>query len=115
MANVETYNTNLTESQLSEAFSRALGDYTDSQINALISAAVAGIGVSASVISSSDENNPTYGTATASDGILITAGLSSNSGVGMKICANTSGEVFICAKQESSTWHSWTKIVNEPA
>lgn len=36
MANVEVFNTGLTEAQLAEAFSRALGDYTDAQINAML-------------------------------------------------------------------------------
>ena len=35
MANVEVFNTGLTEAQLAEAFSRALSDYTDAQINAM--------------------------------------------------------------------------------
>ena len=38
MANIEPFNTGLTEEQLSEAFSRALNDMTDEQINALLAA-----------------------------------------------------------------------------
>ncbi len=36
MANVEAFNTDLTEEQLNQAFSRALGDYTDEQIDSMI-------------------------------------------------------------------------------
>lgn len=36
MANVEVFNTGLTEAQLAEAFSRALSDYTDAQIDAML-------------------------------------------------------------------------------
>ena len=38
MANVEAFNTDLTEEQLNQAFSRALGDYTDEQIDSMIAA-----------------------------------------------------------------------------
>lgn len=36
MATVEAFNTDMTEEQLNQAFSRALGDYTDAQIDAKI-------------------------------------------------------------------------------
>lgn len=36
MATVEAFNTGLTEEQLAEAFSRALSDYTDAQINVML-------------------------------------------------------------------------------
>lgn len=38
MANVEAFNTNLTETQLNNAFDRALSDYTDAQIDTLLAA-----------------------------------------------------------------------------
>ena len=38
MANVEAFNTNLTETQLNNAFDRALSDYTDAQIDVLLAA-----------------------------------------------------------------------------
>lgn len=115
MATVEAFNTNLTESQLNTAFSRALNDYTDAQIDALISAAVADIGVTVSVLAYDDEDNPTYDTPTASSGIMLTVTSSANANVGLRICANTSGEVFASAKQDSSTWHSWSEIVSLPS
>lgn len=112
MVNVEAFNTNLTEAQLNTAFSRALGDYTDAQIDSLIAAAVAGIGVTVSVLAADNADNPTYDTPTASAGILLTVASSANTNVGLKICANTSGEIFACAKQDSSTWHSWAELVS---
>lgn len=111
MANVEAFNTNLSEEQLNTAFSRALGDYTNAQVDALIAAAVSGIGVAVSVIAANDEDNPTYDTPTASPGILLAVTSSENANVGLRICANTSGEIFAAAKQDENTWHSWAELV----
>ena len=42
MPTVDAYNTGLTETQISDAFARALNDYTDAQVDAAIASAVAG-------------------------------------------------------------------------
>lgn len=110
MATVEAFNTGLTEAQLTTAFHRALNDYTDAQVDALIAAAVSGIGLTVSVIAADDTYNPTYDTPTASAGIVLTFASAENSDVGFRVCANTSGEVFACAKQ-STGWHEWSELI----
>ena len=115
MASVEAFNTNLTEAQLTNAFNRALNDYTNAQVDSLIAAAVSGIGVTVSAIAFDDSDNPTYDTPTASAGIILTVISAANNAVGLRICANTSGEIFAAAKQNASTWHDWTEIVSLPS
>ena len=111
MASIETYNTRLTETQLNTAFSRALNDYTDAQVDAKILAAVSGLGLSIRVLAADDADNPTTDTPTEAGGILLTAASAENTGVGLRIFASALGEIFACAKSSSSAWYPWSELV----
>lgn len=117
MATVEAYNTGLTEAQLATAFSRALGDYTDAQIDAkiaLLNTAISTIQNSLQVylLESDNEDNPTYDTPTACPGIVLELATGEDVDVGFRLFAGTSGEVFASAKQSENTWHSWTELIS---
>lgn len=110
MPAVETYNTGLTEEQLTSAFNRALNDYTDAQVDGKILAAVTGLGLTVRALAPDDADNPTAGTSTETGGILLSAASAENSGVGLNIFASTAGEIYARTKSDSSTWNQWAEI-----
>ena len=73
--------------------------------------AFAAASISASVMSATDEGNPTYDTPTACAGMLITATSADNSAVGLRIFAGTSGEIFMQSK-DSHGWGDWAEVVS---
>jgi hypothetical protein len=68
MANVEAFNTDLTEEQLNQAFSRALGDYTDEQIDSMIAQKQDTLTIDSEPTSGSDNPVTSGGVYTAIDG-----------------------------------------------
>lgn len=65
--------------------------------------------VSTATMSSTSEDNPTYGTDEACNGLLLTASVPGSDGVGVQLFAGTSGAVFARAKSGSS-WKGWARI-----
>ena len=117
MATVEAFNTGLTEEQINTAFSRALGDYTDAQIDAkitLLNTIITTIQNSLQVylLESDNEDNPTSDTPTACPGIVLELATGEDVDVGFRLFAGTSGEGFASAKQSENTWHSWTELIS---
>lgn len=117
--NPKTFDTGLTKEQLTTAFSRALNDYTNAQIDAkfsLVNTVISSIQNSLKVylIESNDEDNPTYDTPTACKGIMLELATGEDTDVGFRLFAGTSGEIYMSARHGENAWHDWSEVVKLP-